>query len=150
MKRKKIILWSLGILLLAGSAGGYYAWKEYNRQHRDTADLKADYSASALSLLEEFGKNEQASNTRYLGKVLKVQGQVKELLKDEKGFFSVVLGDSTAMSSVRCSMDSLHNQEAASLLKGAKVTVQGICTGYNADELLGSDLLLTRSVIFKD
>ena len=53
------------------------------------------------------------------------------------------------MSSVRFSMDSIHNAQAASLVKGTKAVLKGICTGYNADEMLGSDLILNRAVIEK-
>jgi len=149
MKRKKIIIWTVLILLLAGAAGGYYAYSEYNRKHKDTADLKPDFTASATSLLEEYQKDEKSANTRYLGKVLKVDGLVKELIKDDKGLYTIVLGDTASMSSVRLSMDSIHNEQAAGLVKGSAAVVKGICTGYNADEMLGSDLMLNRAVLDK-
>lgn len=147
MKRKKIILYTLLVLLAAGAAGGYYFYTEYNRQHKDTATSTPDFTATADSFLADFTKDENAANARYLGKVLEVKGLVKELLKDDKGFYSVVVGDTAAMSSVRCSMDSIHNQEAAALARGMQVTLKGVCSGYNADELLGSDLILNRSAL---
>ncbi len=149
MKRKKIIIWVIGILLIAGAAGGFYAYKEYNRKQKDTADLKADFTAPATAILDEYLKDEKAANAKYLGKVLKIDGLVKDLIKDDKGFYSVVLGDTASMSSVRFSMDSVHNAQAASLVKGTKAVLKGICTGYNADEMLGSDLILNRAVIDK-
>lgn len=149
MKRKKIILWTVAVLLVAGAAGGFYAYKEYNRKQKDTTDLKPDFSAAATVLLDEYQKDEKAANAKYLGKVLKVDGLVKDLLKDDKGFYSVVLGDTASMSSVRFSMDSLHNEMAATLVKGQAAVLKGICTGYNADEMLGSDLILNRAVIDK-
>lgn len=150
MKRKKIILWIIAVILVAGAAGGYYAYTEYNRKQKDTADLKADYTSTAVSLLNEFQQDEKAANTKYNGKVLKVDGLVKDLIRDDKGFYSVVLGDTASMSSVRFSMDSLHNEKAATLIKGTKAILKGICTGYNADEMLGSDLILNRAVIEKN
>ena len=150
MKRKKIILWIIAVILVAGAAGGYYAYTEYNRKQKDTADLKADFTSTAVTLLDEFQKDEKAANARYTGKVLKVEGLVKDLISDEKGFYTVVLGDTASMSSVRFSMDSLHNLKAASLIKGTKTTMKGICTGYTADEMLGSDLILNRAVIEKN
>ncbi len=149
MKRKKIITWVIAILLIAGAGGAYYAYQEYNRKQKDTADLKADFTATAVALLDEYQKDEKAANARYLGKVLQVDGLVKDLLRDDKGFYSVVLGDTASMSSVRFSMDSLHNAQAATLVKGNKAVLKGICTGYNADEMLGSDLILNRAIIEK-
>ena len=150
MKRKKIIIWTIVILLIAGAGGGYYAYSEYNRKQKDTADLKADFTAPATALLDEYMKDEKTANAKYFGKVLKVDGLVKDLIKDDKGYYSVVLGDTASMSSVRFSMDSIHNAQAASLVKGIKAVLKGICTGYNADEMLGSDLILNRAVLEKN
>jgi beta-glucosidase-like glycosyl hydrolase len=72
---------------------------------------------------------------------------VKDLLKDDRGFYSIVLGDTASMSSVRCSIDSVHSGEAAAIQKGNTIAVKGICSGFNADEMLGSDVILVRSVV---
>lgn len=149
MNRKKIILYIFFSLLFIIGAAGIYIYKEYNRSHKDTADLKPDYTISATGLIKEFEMDEKSSNKKYWDKVLKVEGIIKELIKDEKGFYSVILGDTATMSSVRCSIDSLHSNEAASLQNGSSVAIKGICSGFNADELLGSDIILVRSVISK-
>jgi hypothetical protein len=41
----------------------------------------------------------------------------------------------------------MHNEETENLVSGSKVTVKGVCTGFNADELLGSDVILNRCSI---
>jgi hypothetical protein len=146
MKRKKILL-ILGAILAVVAAIALYIYKEYNRTHRDTADLAPDYSVNATGLIKEFESDEQASNTKYWDKVIQVEGIVKEITKDDKGFYSVILGDTTVMSSVRCSMDSIHNNETALLKKGSPETLKGICTGFNKDEMLGSDVILVRCVV---
>ncbi|MFN8289333.1 MAG: hypothetical protein U0U70_03630 [Chitinophagaceae bacterium] len=147
MKRKKIIRYIVLPLLLLITVAAAYIYKEYNRTHKDTAKLKPDYALTATGLLKEFETNEQASNTKYWDKVLRVEGAVKQLDRDDKGFYSIIIGDTASMSSVRCSMDSAHNTEAAGLKKGMPVAVKGICTGYNSDALLGSDVILVRTVV---
>ncbi|HNR15726.1 MAG TPA: hypothetical protein PKG90_03570 [Chitinophagaceae bacterium] len=149
MKRKKIILYVFLSLLVIAGAVGFYFYKEYNRTHKDTAKLKPDYTVTATGLLKEFETNEQTSNKKYWDKVLSVEGMVKEVTKDDRGFYAVILGDTAAMSSVRCSIDSAHSNEAVTVSRGLTVTVKGICSGYNADEMLGSDIILVRSVIDK-
>jgi len=69
--------------------------------------------------------------------------------KNGNGFYTVILGEEFLMSSVRCSMDSLHQMDVASLTTGTLVTMKGNCSGFNRDELLGSDVILNRCVIEK-
>lgn len=147
MKRKKIIRYTLLVLFLVIAAAAVYIYKEYNRRHKDTAKLKPDYTVTATGLIKEFGDNEQASNNKYWDKVIKVEGVLKDITRDEKGFYTLSLGDTASMSSVRCSIDSTHSDGANAAQKGSNVFVKGICTGYNADPLLGSDVILVRSVI---
>lgn len=147
MKRKKIIRYALLSLLVIAAAAAIYIYKEFNRKHKDTAKIKADYSLTAAGLLAEFAANEKQAGEKYMDKVLSVEGTIKEILKDEKGFYTVSLGDTASLSSVRCSIDSTHTGEVTHLQKGTNISVKGICTGYNADELLGSDVVLIRSVV---
>jgi hypothetical protein len=147
MKRKKIIRYIVLPLLVIGAVAAIYLYKEYNRKHKDTAKTKADYSLPASDLLAEFASNEKASGEKYMDKVLRVEGMIKDIIKDEKGFYTVLLGDTSSMSSVKCSIDSTHTSEADHLQKGTMLAVKGVCTGYTADELLGADVVLVRSVV---
>lgn len=147
MKRKKIILYGSLLLLLIVASAAWYIYKEYNRTLKDTRHLKTDYSIEATALIKEFVSNEIDAGKKYWDKVIKVDGLVKDIIRDEAGFNSVILGDTASLSSVRCSMDSVHNSEANRLKKGTHTTVKGICAGFNAEELLGSDVILVRCVV---
>lgn len=147
MKKKKIIQYIVLPLIVVIAAAAFYIYKEYNRTHKDTAKLKPDYSFAATDLIKEFERNEQLSNKKYWDKIIRVEGIVKDLIQDDKGFYSIVLGDTTLMSSVRCSIDSIHNSDVSSVKKGTIISIKGICSGFNADELLGSDVILVRSVV---
>jgi hypothetical protein len=43
-------------------------------------------------------------------------------------------------------MDSASVKQAVNLQAGTNVIVKGVCTGFNADELVGSDVVLNRCV----
>lgn len=144
MNRKRIIIIAI---IVAITGGAWYGYKEYNRKVKDLTKVKAQVQMNAASLIGAFEKNEAAANTAYLDKIIAVQGTVKSVEKNDQGFYTVVLGDEGSMSSVRCSMDAVHQQDAAGLTEGAAVTMKGACTGFNADELLGSDVVLNRCVI---
>jgi predicted lactoylglutathione lyase len=148
MKRKTILYSFIAVVVIIIGVV-FFALKEYNRKQKDVADISAAYNMSSNEIITAFTADEKAANIKFLDKVVAINGTIKSNDKDEQGAYTVVLGDSSSMSSVRCSMDSAHNNEAADLKAGSPVTVKGICTGFNADELLGSDVLLKSCTIKK-
>jgi len=128
--------------------GVFYAYREFNRTAADLEDEKPVVKTSALKILEEFSKDEHAANQQYLGKVLQLNGKILKIDTDHKGFVTIVLGDESLSSSVRCSLDSTYTKKVAALSTSSPVTIKGICTGYSPDELgLGADLILNRCIV---
>lgn len=145
MNRKKIFLL---LFLLAAVAAAWYGYKEYTRTNKDLASAKADFVLAATDLIKEYESNDAASAEKYNGKILEISGQVKAVEKDDKGYYTVVIGDNNSMSSIRCAIDSTHQNKATSLINQSSVTVRGACTGYNKDEMgLGSDIILNRCAV---
>ena len=145
MSRKKTILL---LFFLAAVVAAWYGYKEYTRTNKDLAYAKADFVLSATDLIKEYESNDAASAEKFNGKILEINGQVKAVEKDDKGYYTVVIGDNTSMSSVRCAIDSTHQDKATGLINQSSVTVRGACTGYNKDEMgLGSDIILNRCVL---
>ena len=147
MKRKNFLRYILLPLLLILAAAAIYFYIAYNRTHKDTSRLRTDYTVSATGLIREFETGNASANKKYWDKVLEVEGVVKALIRDDNGFYTIVLGDMASLSSVRCSIDSMHQADAAIVEKGKQVTIKGICTGFNEDPLLGSDIILVRSMV---
>lgn len=144
MKKEKIILLTIAFALLGG---GFYAYSEYNRKVKDLSKVSADVHIGTEDLVAQFEKNETSANALYLDKVISVSGTLKAIEKDDANNYSLVLGDENSMASVRCSMDEDHQQKVKGLVTGIKIKVKGACTGFNSNELLGSDVILNRSVI---
>ncbi|MBS1600413.1 MAG: hypothetical protein JST75_19445 [Bacteroidetes bacterium] len=143
-KRKFLLLVIVGLM-----AAGFYGVHEFSRANPDMTDIKESYQADANGLLSEFNTNEITATKKYLGKVVAVTGTIKEIEKDEKGFYTVVLGISGNMNSVRCLVDQTKSNIVGDLQKNKPVTIKGNFTGYNADAtgLLGSDVQMNRCVI---
>ena len=146
MKKKRIIL---GFIVIAILGGAWYGYSEYNRKVKDLSKVKAQLTMQTQELITAFEQNETAANSKYLDKIIAVKGKVKALEKDDSGLYSIVLGDEGSMSSVRCSMDSVHVKQVTKVKEGSEVIVKGACTGFSSDELLGSDVILNRCVIEK-
>ncbi len=147
-KKKNLLLFILAILILsAGTA--LYTYTEFNRKAADLSKATAAHQVTALELINAFTANETESNAKYLSQVIEISGTLKKTDQDEKGNSILVLGDSASMSSVRCSLDSLHSLQEP-LKPGSLVKIKGICTGFLADDLgIGSDVLITRCVPVK-
>jgi tRNA_anti-like len=151
MKKKKIILIAVVALILI-SIAAFIGYKLFNKDTKRLDGSKADLTITATDLVKKFETDEAAANKEFLGKkldyIITVSGSVKEVIKDETGAYTVILGDSTTRSSVRCSIDSLQNQQAASLQTGSNVSIKGAITGFMKDDLgIGSDVVLNRCVI---
>lgn len=146
MSKKKIIISVIAVAILCG---GWYGYAEYTRKVQDLDQVKAQVRMNADELITAFEKNESEANAMYLDKIIAVKGQIKTIEKDDMGHYSVILGDESSMSSVRCSMNPAHNENVAELTAGTFITMKGACTGFNADELLGSDVILNRCVVQK-
>lgn len=145
LRKKRYIL---AILMVVAAAGAWFAYKEYSRSNADLAGVKPDYTLNAPELVKEFEINDSIANSKYLGRIIETTGIVIEINKDESGYYTVILGDTSSLSSVRCSMDTVHGEDAARLQKGSSAILRGACTGFNKDDMgLGSDVILNRCAI---
>jgi hypothetical protein len=150
MNRKKIIRNAAFISLLLLVAGGFYAYKEYNRKNESLESAKPEFTKTATEIINEFTTNEKQANATYLGKVVLLHGPVKSVESDDQGHYTISLGDPTSGASIRCSLDSTETQTASSLQSASLISVKGICTGFIADEMgLGADVIFNRCVIIK-
>ncbi len=142
----KIILLATALIVIA--AGAYFY---VNRKTQSLTESRADYKICAIKFLEEYSSDQLLSDKKYLGKIIQVDGNLKDIEKDDKGFLTFVLGDLTSMSSVRCSIDTMLVIDESAYPVGTAVSLKGECTGFNADDLgLGADIVLNRSVIIQN
>lgn len=144
MTRKQILIFLLIVMTVALTS---YVYSQFTRKNKDLAVTRPDVRITSADLIRSFEMNERLANEKYLDKIVAVTGKVTEINKDEKGYYTLVLGDENAMSSVRCSMDTTHACDLAPIKTGSQITIKAACTGFNADELLGSDVILNRGVV---
>lgn len=144
--KRKTILYVLSFLFVAGAVVVYYAYHEFFRKHEDVIEVESAFQLNATDLIEKFKTDEKASNNLYLGQVLTVSGTVKSVENNE-GLYIISLGDTTDLSSIRCTLDSAHASEASMIKIGSPIAIKGYCSGFNADNLLGSDVILSRCAL---
>lgn len=148
MKKRTILFSFVGLLV---AAGAFYGYKLYTKGNKDLKNVKPALTIEAEKLVQEFTTNESAANQKYLPKeeyIIDVTGTVKSINKDERGKMTLVLqASATDMSSVQCAIDSTHVKDLEGIATGASARVRGVVTGFNSDELLGSDVFLSRCVL---
>ncbi len=145
----KRIYW-IGVLVLILLTAGIFVYTEYNRKRADSYSLKPLFKATALDLLKEFSDNEQQANLKYAGQniIIEVTGMVKEVIKNEQGNYTIIMGDTSSLSSVRCSIDTLYTSGVNNLQIGSIATIKGNFNGYKADEMgIGADVEFNFCVV---
>jgi hypothetical protein len=148
MKKRKIMKRIFFAAIILAAVAALYAYKEFNRKNKSLHDMEAVATLQQTEILSQFSTDEKKATAAYAGKALMISGTIKGVDKDDKGFYTLVLGDDGSMSSIRCSIDSPESARAATLQLNSPVKIKGICTGYVADELgLGADVILNRCVI---
>ena len=127
-KFKKIIFF---IIILGILGGGYAYYYTFHKPHKNTFDLKADYSLSASDLFSEYENDEEASNKKYLGKIIEVSGKIVNI-KEFDGNFEISLEDE--MEGVTCLVDSSYaiqqKKELDQLKPEQIIKIKGQCNGY--------------------
>lgn len=139
MKKKIQII--LLVLVLAVSVGGYVAYRMWNKPHADALEMDG-IKITAEQLVSEFESNEEASNAKYLSKVLEVQGVVSEI-NDQDTLVFVNLSYPDAMfGGVQVTVDSRFSEDARKLKAGDQATFKGFCNGYLMDVVLKDAVLV--------
>lgn len=129
--KKKIVKWTLLVMVLMGATGAVVAYKMYNKPHRSVQDADA-VAVSAADLVTKYEADEAASNKLYLDKVLNVTGEVDAVAQNQKGETVITLKGSD-MGGVICTMEEKNTE---TVQKGSIIKLQGICTGYLTDVVM--------------
>ena len=138
---KKTIFSVVLALVLGSIALVYYV---FNKPHRDVDSEKPSIRLSSADLFTNYSEKEKVSDSLYLNKVIEVNGKIGDITQDQKGEHVLVL-EGDGMFGVVCSMNELdaENKKKVSTLKvGDKVTLKGICNGFDSDVKLNKCVVL--------
>jgi len=127
----KITLFVVFFLALAAIGVSLYL---YNLKPKDLAKVKPDYVITSDDLLKPFEENEAQANSKYINKIIEVEGTVGSIVAGENNSINVSIKTYSDFSSVICSFSSKDDIDG--LKAGTLVTVRGECSGYLMDVLL--------------
>jgi len=130
MTRRKRMLASVSVVILSGLAG--WAFYEYQKPHTGAGDKTTDVKIDAVSLYQEFSKNETAANGKYLDKIIEVTGTIDDI-QETNGALVITLNANQPMGGISCKMFFANNN---SFKKGQQITIKGKCAGLLSDVTL--------------
>jgi hypothetical protein len=138
---KKSLLIIALVSFTAAAAFGYYM---FNKPHQSILSETPAFSSEASALVSEYEADENASNAKYLGKVIEVTGTVSDKSTDNQGVLNITLqgGD---LAGIGCQFDKKNQADAIAMKSGDKVKVKGICTGILMDVVLVDCVISTNA-----
>jgi type II secretory pathway pseudopilin PulG len=128
-----LVLAVIGII-----AALYIYFFVYNKPHRDIEKAKPDFTMQAEMLYNEFTSQKDSANTKYLDKVLEINGNLKSVEKTDTlsiivfSFNEGMFGD----EGIRCTLLPKYREMASDLKPNDMVTIKGLCQGYNDTDVI--------------
>ncbi|WP_299436767.1 hypothetical protein [uncultured Aquimarina sp.] len=141
MNKKNKITFLLFTLFLIGSLCVYFGY--YNKPKINIINISTEINTSSEKLTVSFIKNEENANSIYKGKIIEVEGIVKEVtfLNNRN---TVILYGENKHSGVLCDMQSNQIMKVKNLKRGQKVMIKGICKGFLKDAILLNCMLINQ------
>ena len=136
--KKNHFFFLLTTCLLLGIGTAYY-W--YQKPVPSLEKRKADYITNAKELISTYQQNESNANELYLGKLMQIDGQVKELVT-EGDQLSVILDGGKTDGEIVCELEPKAYTPIDLPEKGQAMTMKGECAG-----MLFDVVVLVRCVI---
>ncbi len=146
--KKRTIVYSIITVIIIITVLTLYAWKEYNRKPIDLRNTKANYTLYTKILLNDFSLSDSTSNAKYMSQIIELTGSEYSIDSSNKSAYTIVLSEKDFLISIRCSLDSTEKMLGILLNSGKEITIKGIYTGYNADDLgLGADIIINKCIL---
>jgi tRNA_anti-like len=142
-KKKYLLLFLTGIVLLAAGAGFYF----YNKPAVDIKDANG-LKVFATSLYETFTKDSVVAKKEYTNKILEVSGMVTLITENQQHQPLVLLKTNIGGAAVNCTLEG----PVGAIKVGSSVSIKGICNGIgegDADLGIIGDVYLVRCYVLK-
>lgn len=138
MSIKKTLYSILFVIVLLGMICIYIFFKP----EKNLLKLKPDYKLTAIELFNEYSTNEEAANTKFLGKIIQVNGTIREINTEDSIYTTVILETEDMFSGVNCVLNNKYTTKQKEILIGSEATIKGECSGKLIDVVLNNSVLI--------
>jgi len=141
LKKRKFFWWGILLLLLAAAGWGYY---QYQRPHQSAAGETANVTIGADSLYTQYAGDEKGCDTKYLGKVVEVSGQLSEIQHSGQSEVWILSTGAANTGGVNCQLFPGEKVPEPHPKPGDQVTLKGRCTGFLMDVNLSDCIVIKK------
>ena len=139
----KKIIYITGIFVFVGVLTALFIFiKIYNKPHIDVHSSTPDYIITIENITDEFNRDEEEANQKYLDKIIQVEGIINDIDILDGHSTITLTSPENPTKTVVCNMVATENIKAIKLQQGQKITVRGICTGYLMDVMLVKTVII--------
>ncbi len=140
------------ILVVLGAAiGGGVAYFMYNKPHQDVIETTPAFEFTANNLVTELAKDTAAFVTKATGKVIQVSGPVRVVTPDNNGGATLLIeAGEYGLDDISLQMDSAYMDGILTLPAGKVITIKGIYSGHQYEDVLESwTVYMNRCVMMR-
>ena len=138
MSIKKTLYSILFVIVLLGVICIYIFFKP----EKNLLKHKPDYKLTAIELFNEYSTNEEAANTKFLGKIIQVSGTIREINTEDSIYTTIILETDDVFFGVSCVLNDKNGTRQKEILIGSEATVKGECSGKLIDVVLNNCVLI--------
>lgn len=138
-KTKRNIFSIFIAMIVIAAVIGVMIWNEPHPDIKDATGLKT----TAVLLYSNLTKDSARMKSKLVNQVVEVSGEVKNVLKNQKGDQVILLKTNTSGGSVNCTME----EKTSNVKPGDTISIKGVCSGYiggDPDIDLPGDVFLIR------
>jgi hypothetical protein len=138
-KTKRNIFSIFIAMIVIAAVIGFMMWNEPHRDIKDSTALKT----TAVVLYSNLTKDSARMKSKLVNQVVEVSGEVKNVLKNQKGDQIILLKTNTSGGSINCTME----EKISNVKPGDTISIKGLCSGYiggDPDIDLPGDVFLIR------
>jgi hypothetical protein len=138
-KTKRNIFSIFIAMIVIAAVIGFMMWNEPHRDIKDSTALKT----TAVVLYSNLTKDSARMKSKLVNQVVEVSGEVKNVLKNQKGDQIILLKTNTSGGSINCTME----EKISNVKPGETISIKGLCSGYiggDPDIDLPGDVFLIR------
>lgn len=122
-----------------------FVWKfVINKKIDDYKNQKPIYNLTSYELFKTFEKSDSLNLKKYLDAVIEVTGYIKSINTEYENV-TVEMGSDTSMNTISFQMDARHIKEISNISPKEKISIKGVCSGFESDNELG----LGSTIYFK-